>query len=210
MGTITKEAKARAKAREKAQHKAEQEAKRKARQKVISYDKDGNRIGDDGYVMTKARMRLHHLYNGCFILMVVSFLAAVILIALSYFQGQQLSEWELVAYGGNQFNGWSVANMFRVEALYLLFVTAICLFANIKGMGWMYDGAPLKPVRVTMFVMGIVSVVYFVVAIFTVGIPEPVSLVVAAIAVLMGKFISDVDNEKGLLKRAKAVRTVVK
>lgn len=206
----TKEEKARAKAREKAQREAEQEVKRKARQKVIAYDKDGNRIGDDGYVMTKARMRLHHLYNGCFILMVVSFLIAVVFIALSYFQGQQLTEWELVAYGGNQFNGWSVANMLRIEALYLLFVTAICLFANIKGMGWLYDGAPLKPVRATMFVMGIVSAVYFVVAVFTVGIPEPVSLIMVVIAALMSKFIVDVANEKGSLKRAKAVRTVVK
>ena len=208
--TKKQEEKARTKAREKAQREAEREVKQKARQKIIAYDENGEKIGDDGYLMTKARTRLHHLYNACFTLMVLSFVLAVVLIALSYFQGQQLSHWELVAYGGNQFNGWSVASMFRIEALYLLFVAAICLFANIKGMGWLYDGAPYKPVRTTMLVMGIVSGMYFVVSIFTVEIPEPISLVVVIIAILMNKFIVDVAAERSSLKPAKAAKTVVK
>lgn len=208
--TKEKEAKARSRAREKAQREAEREVKQKARQKVIAYDEQGRRIGDDGYLMTKARTRLHHLYNACFIIMILSFVVAVVFIALSYFQGQQLSHWELIAYGGNQFNGWSVANMLRVEALCLLFVAAICLFANIKGMGWLYDGAPYKPVRITMLAMGIVSGLFFLVALFTVGIPEPFSLIMVIIAVLMNKFTVDVAAEKGSLRPAKIAKTVVK
>lgn len=149
-----KEAKTRARARGKAQREAEREVRAKARQKTIRYAADGTRIGDDGLPMTKARTRLHNLYNACFIVMCVSFIGAAVCIGLSYFQGQRLSEWELIAYGGNQFNGLSIATLLRIEALYLLFVTAISLFANMKGMAWLYDKASIKPVKATMGAMG--------------------------------------------------------
>lgn len=208
--TRQKEDRVRAKAREKAQREAEKEVKQKARQKVIAYDENGKRIGDDGYLMTKARTRLHHLYNVCFIEMVLSFVIAVVLIALSYFQGQQLSHWELIAYGGTQFNGWSVANILRVDALYLLFVAAICLFANVKGMSWLYDSAPYKPVRITMLAMGIVSGLFFAVSVFTVGIPEPFSLLMMVNAGLINKFTKDVAEEKNTLTPAKVAKTIIK
>ena len=108
-----KEAKTRARARGKAQREAEREVRAKARQKTIRYAADGTRIGDDGLPMTKARTRLHNLYNACFIVMCVSFIGAAVCIGLSYFQGQRLSEWELIAYGGNQFNGLSIATLLR-------------------------------------------------------------------------------------------------
>lgn len=199
-----------ARSRAKAQRAAEKQVMERARQKVIAYDEEGNRIGDDGFVMTRARARLHHMYNACFITMIASFLLGVGCIVLAYFQGQQLSEWELIAYGGNQFRGWSVASMLRVEALYLLFVTAACMFANIKGMAWLYDEAPLKPARVVAMVLGIISAGYFVVAFCLVGVPEPVSLVVVIMALLMRKFIADVAQEKGTLEPAQIARTVVK
>lgn len=209
--TMTKaEEKARKKARDKAQQKAAQEAKREARQKVLHYDAEGNRIGDDGYIMTKARNRLHQLCNGYFILMIVSFLSAVAMIVAAFFQGQQLTEWELVAYGGNQFNGMSIASLLRIEALFLLFITAASLFANMKGMAWLYDGAAKKPVTVVMLVMAIPSVVFTAVAAIVVGVPEPFSLVVIAMSVLLWKFMQDVEAERGSLKHAKVAKTVVK
>lgn len=82
-----KEAKTRARARGKAQREAEREVRAKARQKTIRYAADGTRIGDDGLPMTKARTRLHNLYNACFIVMCVSFIGAAVCIGLSYFQG---------------------------------------------------------------------------------------------------------------------------
>lgn len=209
-----KEEKAKAKARKKAHQQvldqAEKEAKQKKRQKVLRYDENGTRIGDDGFPMTKARNRLHYLYDGYFFLMVISFLVAVGMIAGAFFQGQQLTEWELVAYGGNQFGNFSVATLLRVEALFLLFLTAGSLYANMKGMAWLYDKAPWKPVRNSMYVIGIVSGLYFLGFAFIVGIPDPFSLISVVMAVLMYKFTSDVDQERPSLKKAKVAKTVIK
>ena len=52
--------------------------------------------------------------------------------------------------------------------------------------------------------------IFFLVALFTVGIPEPFSLIMVIIAVLMNKFIVDVAAEKGSLRPAKIAKTVVK
>lgn len=209
-----KEEKAKAKARKKAHQQvldqAEKDAKQKKRQKVLRYDENGTRIGDDGFPMTKARSRLHYLYDGYFFLMIVSFLAAVGMIASAFFQGQQLTEWELVAYGGNQFGDFSVATLLRIEALFLLFLTAGCLYANMKGMAWLYDKASWKPVRNSMYVLGIISGLYFLGFTFIVGIPDPFSLISIIMAVLMYKFTSDVDQERPTLKKAKVAKTVIK
>lgn len=204
------EEKARKKAHQKVLDQAEKEQKQKKRQRVIRYDENGMRIGDDGFPMTKARKRLHYLYDGYFFLMIISFLVAVGMIASAFFQGQQLTEWELVAYGGNQFGNFSVATLLRVEALFLLFLTAGSLYANMKGMAWLYDKAPWNPVRNSMFVLGIVSALYFLGFAFIVGIPDPFSLISLIMAVLMYKFTNDVEEERPSLKKAKVARTEVK
>ena len=38
----------------------------------IHYDKEGNRIGDDGYPLTPKRHRLHNTYNAIFIWSLIS------------------------------------------------------------------------------------------------------------------------------------------
>lgn len=196
--------------RDRAEREADRERRERARWKTVGYDAQGNLIGDDGYEMTPARARLHRLCDAFFFLMVVAFLAAVACIGFSYFQGQQLTEWELVAYGGNEFRGLSVATMLRVEAFYLLFVTATCLFANMKGMAWLYDGFAVRPVRIVAAVMGVVSAVYFIVAVAVAGIPEPVSLVVAVLAILLMRFVASAEAERPTLRRPKVARTEVK
>lgn len=204
------EKKAEQRAREKAQRKAIEEEKKRRYQKVLRFDADGNRIGDDGYPMTKARWRLHYLYNGVFIYMIVVFIAAVVMIAASFFQGQQLTPWELVAYGGNQFHGYSTGSLLRIEALYLLFLTALCLFTNIKGMAWLYDGAPIKPVRITTGALGISSICYFFIECSVVKVFDPFSLIASIGAVLMVLFVRAVDQERPNLRKAKVASTVVK
>lgn len=204
------EKKAEQRAREKAQRKAIEEEKKRRYQKVLRFDEEGNRIGDDGYPMTKARWRLHYLYNGVFIYMIVAFFAAVIMIAASFFQGQQLTPWELVAYGGNQFHGYSTGSLLRIEALYLLFLTALCLFTNIKGMAWLYDGAPIKPVRITTGVLGASSVLYFFIECSVVKVFDPFSFIACLGAVLMILFVKAVAQERPYLRKAKVASTVVK
>lgn len=186
------------------------EAESRKRQIVVRYAEDGTKIGDDGFLMTPARNRLHQTYNAVFVWMVVTFLAAAVCIIQSFFQNQTITDWELVWVGGNMFNGFTVAGLLRIEALYLLFLTALCLFTNMKGMAWLYDGGPKKPVQVTFLLMLIPSIVYFAVSLFVVGIPEPASAISIVLAMLIFVFVPPVENERNSLKRVPVAKTVVK
>lgn len=207
-------AKAQKRAQERMARKVERKAanKKKAprRQIVVRYAEDGTKIGDDGYLMTAARNRLHQTYNVVFVWMVVTFLAAAVCIIQSFFQNQTITDWELVWIGGNMFNGFTVAGLLRVEALFLLFLTALCLFTNMKGMAWMYDGADKKPVQITFLLMLIPSAVYFVAVLLLVGIPEPASVVTMILALLIYKFVPAVEAERPTLKKVPVARTVIK
>jgi hypothetical protein len=162
------------------------------------FDENGVRIGDDGLPMTKARLRLHHLFNFCFIYMIVTVLVAIGFIAGAYFQGQELTDWELVAVGGNQFNGLPVATIMRVEALLLLFCAVICLFANMKGMARLYDNAPYRSIHRILMVMSTVSLIYFLCFTFVVSIPDPASLIMGITGLLGLRFLNDVEIERKL------------
>ncbi len=209
-----KKKKANDKAKKRAQARRAQKAARaeetRKRQIVVRYAEDGTKIGDDGYLMTSARNRLHQTYNAVFVWMVVTFLAAAICIIQSFFQNQTITDWELIWVGGNMFNGFTVASLLRIEALYLLFLTALCLFTNMKGMAWLYDGAPKKPVQVTFLLMLIPSAVYFLASLLLVGIPEPASVISMILALLIFKFVPPVENERSSLKKVPVARAVVK
>ena len=202
--------KALAKNRKRAARKSAKEAEARKRQIVVNYDEDGNKIGDDGYPMTPARNRLHQTYNLVFIWMIVTFVAAAICIINSFFQNQTITDWELVWIGGNMFNGLPVANLFRFEALFLLYLCALSLFTNQKGTAWLYDGAPKKPVQVTFLLMLIPSVIYLALAVILVGLPEPASIISIILALCIYVFVPQVENERDSLKKAKVARTVVK
>ena len=87
----------------------------------IHYDKEGNRIGDDGYPLTPKRHRLHNTYNAIFIWSIICAIAGAGCAIIAYAQGQQYGGFEgdfatfdLVLYGGNMINGYSVATLLRV------------------------------------------------------------------------------------------------
>lgn len=162
---------------------------------------DGVRIGDDGLPMTKARLRLHHLYDFCFIYMIIAAIGAVACIALSFFQGQEMTGWDLIATGGNQFNGYSAATLLRFEALYLLCSGVLSLLANVKGMSRMYDDTPLGPARALLLSLLIGSAIYFVAVLVFVGIPEPASLVMTVVSLCALLTIKDAEVDKKLALR---------
>lgn len=148
-------------------------------------DAEGNWIGDDGLDMTPARKRLHHLFDAYFIWGIILALAAVVFLVLSYFQGAQYQTWELVASGGNQFNGWDTALLMRYETVFLLLSGVVFILANFFGFAWLYDRKPDTRLRVALIALIAVSAVYFLLAVVRVGTPEPGSLInilLAAIA----------------------------
>lgn len=187
-----------------------QEEKAERKPIIERYDSEGNRIGDDGLEMTAARHRLHKLLNFCFVWAIVIGIAAIALIVLSYFQGAEYRDWELVARGGNQFNGWDTAILMRVESVFLLLTAVLYIVVNFLGFGWMYDKKPEGGLKVPAMIILVGSVVYLVVAILYAGIPEPGSIVSIIVCALILNTMKTVRREMPHLKKPKVATTVEK
>lgn len=177
---------------------------------VIRYDADGNRIGDDGYVMTKSRTRMHHIFDGYFIWGIVAAVLAIALMVLSYFQGAQFGDWELIQRGGNQFNGWDTALLLRYESLFMLYSAVISVVLSFLGFRWFYDRSSEHRFRIVLYVFIAIAVVFFVAAVALVSTPEPVSLIDLVFGVLTLMTMREVIIERPTLKKAKVAKTVTK
>lgn len=108
-------------------------------------------VGDDGLYMTKKRIMMHHILNFALVWGIVLFLLTLLFAALAYFQGQTFIGWELIAYGGNTFNGYYTADLLRIEAA-LCFVLGI-LFVVIyqAGFMWLYERRNQKVFLIALF-----------------------------------------------------------
>lgn len=122
---------------------------------VIKYDKDGNKIGDDGYAMTSVRKRMHTMFNVYFIWAVVAAVLGCLCTIFSYAQGAEYASWELVASGGNQFAGFDVSFLLRMEALMCLYTALTSLVAHFWGFRWFYDRQSETRLKVLLgFIVG--------------------------------------------------------
>ena len=182
----------------------------------IHYDKEGNRIGDDGYPLTPKRHRLHNVFNAIFIWAIICAVVGAGCAIIAYAQGQQyggfsgdFSTFDLVVYGGNMINGYSVATLLRVEAVLLIFMGIFGTTINFKGFHWLYDKASPTLV-IIMCLIGVVTVVYQGMLLSTVGIPDPGSLIMLILVILAAVFMKQVAEERPTLRKAKIARTEVK
>ena len=146
------------------------------KKQVIKYDKDGNVLGDDGYAMTKARKRLHRIFDAWFIYIFVMCVIGFVLMVLAYQQGAQFQDWNLVQKGGNQLNGWDMALLMRLQALLCVFTAVFSALINLFGFRWMYDRTSPVAVFSMFIVLGLASLGYFCFGMFGVQSPEPLSL----------------------------------
>lgn len=183
----------------------------KARKKeVINYDKAGNVIGDDGFEMTPVRKRMHRIFDGWFIYTFVMVVIAIVLTILSYMQGAQITDWEIVQRGGNQFNGWDTALLLRLEALFCLYTAVFSAMISIFGFRWFYDRKPVSIVFGMMIALFLVGLGYFVYGIVGVGTLEPLSLVNTAFMIVTLLTMSSVQAERPNLRKPKVGKRVVK
>lgn len=183
----------------------------------IHYDKEGNRIGDDGYPLTPKRHRLHNVFNAIFIWAIICAVIGAGCAIIAYAQGQQyggfsgdFSTFDLVVYGGNMINGYSVATLLRVEAVLLIFMGIFGTTINLKGFHWLYDKASPTILVIIMCLIGVVTVVYQGMLLSTVGIPDPGSLIMLILVILAAVFMKQVAEERPTLRKAKIARTEVK
>lgn len=183
----------------------------------IHYDKDGNRIGDDGYPLTPKRHRLHNTLNAIFIWAIICATVGAGCAIIAYAQGQQyggfegdFSTFDLEVYGGNMINGYSVATLLRVEAVLLIFMGIFGTTVNFKGFHWLYDKASATALRIIMAIIVVVTVAYQVMLLTSVGIPDPGSLIMAILIIMAAIFMKQVAEERPTLRKAKIARTEVK
>lgn len=177
---------------------------------VIRYDADGNKIGDDGYVMTKVRTRMHRMLDGYFIWGIIAGVLAIVLMVVSYFQGAQFGDWELIQRGGNQFNGWDVALLLRYESLFMLYTAVFSIVLSFLGFRWFYDNSSEKRFNMLLYLFIGIAALYFIAAVVLVATPEPVSAIDAVFAILTLQTMREVKAERPRLKKAKTARTVIK
>lgn len=177
---------------------------------IERYDANGNRIGDDGYVMTKVRTHMHRLLNGYFVWGIIAAVIAIVLLVLSYFQGAQFTDWELVQRGGNQFHGWDTAMLMRFESIFLLYTAVFSVILNVFGFRWFYDNSSEKRFANSLYIYAAIAVVYFVAALVLVSAPEPVSVIDVLFVVLAMQGMRAVKCERPKLKKARVAKTVTK
>lgn len=184
---------------------------------VVTYDKDDVRIGDDGYSMTPARSRLHHMLNAIFVWGIVCAVLGAGCAIIAYAQGQtyggnaaDFSSFNLEVYGGNMFNGFEVATLLRIEAIILLFSALFGPVISIQGFHWFYDGKPVTFTAVVMAVVSVFVVIYQVMLVSIVGIVDPFSLVTLIMVILIALFMRSVAKERPTLRKAKVARSEIK
>lgn len=184
---------------------------------IINYDKDGVRIGDDGYPMTPARSRLHTMLNAIFVWGIIAAVACVACAIGAFAQGQQFGGFEgdfatfdLETYGGNMINGYSVATLLRVEAVILIFTAIMGPVISIQAFHWMYDKKPITFVAVLMAVVAVFCIGYEILLLSIVGLPDPACLITLIMLILIVLFMKQVSTERPTLKKAKVAKTVTK
>ena len=184
---------------------------------IINFDKDGNRIGDDGYVMTPVRKRMHTMFNAAFVWGIICVLIAVVCTILAYAQGQQyggfsgdFASFDLEVTGGNMINGYSVGTLLRVEAIVLLFTGIMGPVMSIQGFHWFYDRRPARALAIVMGLVAVACIGYEISLLGTVGFPDPASLITLIMLVLIVVFMRQVEAERPTLKKAKVASTVTK
>lgn len=191
--------------------KKQKESSSTMRPVVTYYDKDGNVIGDDGYLMTPVRKRMHTLCNALFVWGVIVLLWAVFCGVFANFQNQEYHSFDsLIGTGGTQFHGWDLAMLLRFEGLFGLFVGVMMIISHLVIFRWFYDGAAPRNTRIILGVIGVPCVVFLILAFVLAQVPDPISIgslvLIAVIVITMQAVIA----EKPTLKKAEVASKVVK
>ena len=181
-----------------------------AKKQVITYDKQGNILGDDGFPMTQTRRRMHRIWDAWFIYVIIMVVIGFLSMIFAYLQGAQYTSWELVQVGGNQLNGWDMALLLRLEALLCLFSAVFAALISIFGFRWFYDKGSSAVIYGMLFSLGFVSAGYLVYAVTAVGTLEPLSLVNISLILVTLLTMKAVKVERPTLRKPKVGRREVK
>lgn len=141
-------------------------------------------VGDDGLYMTKKRIMMHRILNFALVWGIVSFLLTLLYAALAYLQGQSFIGWELIAYGGNTFNGYYTADLLRIEAALCFIIGILYVVIYQAGFMWLYERRSQKVFLIALFAAIIVCMIWEI-FLLTIGTFDPIAL----LGILISSFI---------------------
>ncbi|MDD6650815.1 MAG: hypothetical protein PUE49_01265 [Eggerthellales bacterium] len=165
-----------------------------------SYTAIDARIGDDGCYMTKKRIIAHHSLNFLIVWGVLILLCTIIFAAVAYLQGQTLSQFELIASGGNMFKGYYTADLLRLEAAYCFFGGLILVGIHLYGFVWLYEQGKQWIIGALILASVSISVVWLG-FMGSIGILEPISFVtlIGVTIFATSGFFSQKEKASGIL-----------
>ena len=109
----------------------------------VVYDENGYRVGDDGYPMTRARRKMHVILNAILVGGYLCVVITVVCMLAAYFQNQSITPTEFIYYGGNEYNGYSVGNLLRLESLFIFLIGIVAVMLSHRCFNWLYDDADI-------------------------------------------------------------------
>ncbi|MDO4532991.1 MAG: hypothetical protein Q4C36_04640 [Coriobacteriia bacterium] len=171
--------------------------------KQVIYDENGYRIGDDGYPMTRARRRMHGILNGILVGGYLCVIIAVVCCLAAYFQNQSITPTEFIYYGGNEFHGYSVGNLLRLEALFVFLIGLVAVMLSHRCFNWLYDDGSKSILTKFIIIIAFLGIGWNAFLVIFVGIADPLSLIMMILLVIMHMFMRDVEIESPTLKPSK-------
>lgn len=174
--------------------------------KEVLYDENGYRIGDDGYPMTRARRRMHNVLNGILVGGYLCVVLAVVCMLAAYFQNQSITPTEFIYYGGNEFNGYSVANLLRIESLVIFLIGVVAVMLSHRCFNWLYDDGSKEILTKFIVIIAFLAIGWNLFLVIFVGIADPASVIMGILLVMMHLFMKDVELELPTLKPSKVAQ----
>ena len=174
--------------------------------KQVLYDEDGYRIGDDGYPMTRARRRMHANLNGILVGGYVCVVVAVVCCLAAFFQNQSITPTEFIYYGGNEFNGYSVGTLLRLEALFVFLIGVAAVMLSHRCFNWLYDNGSKDILAKFIVIIAFLGIGWNVFLVLFVSVADPISLVMLVLLAMMHLFMKGVELERPTLKPSKLAR----
>lgn len=172
----------------------------------ILYDDQGYRIGDDGFPMTKPRKNLHTILNFILVGGYICIISAVVCVLAAFFQNQSFTPTEFIYYGGNEYNGYSIGNLLRIEALSIFLIGLLAIALSHRCFNWLYDNGRKDILPKYYLAISAVTIMWNAYLIFFVRLFDPLSILITTFVLLMLLFMRNVETERKTLKPSKIAR----
>lgn len=172
----------------------------------VLYDEQGYRIGDDGFPMTRSRKKLHTILNCILIGGYLCVVSAAVCALAAFFQNQSFTPTEFIYYGGNEYNGYSIGNLLRIEALCIFLIGLLAVALSHRCFNWLYDDGEKSILTKFYVIIPTIAIGWNIYLLLFVHLLDPFSLLMLIFVLLMLLAMKDVESERLTLKPSKLAK----